>query len=400
MTHKKDIRLIEYKTKVFPRNEIPNEMGELLWKNYNNYITVEFPSPKTEGQWQLTSKGYVGYIPLTQDIGINLQPKVSLDNLFRMLEYAYKLKFKFLEGVTNCESIKEFYERLANILALKIIDRARKGFYRAYISEDADLSYLRGRLNLAQIARTPWEIKLPCHYEEHTADIEENQILAWTLSRIIGSGICSGRVLHNIREAYRSLRGAVSLKPFTPKDCIELIYNRLNDDYRPIHALCRFFLEHSGPSHKIGEHTMIPFVINMERLYELFVAEWLKKNLPRDLSLSIQEKVDIGERGKISFRIDLVINDVHTGDTICVLDTKYKISEKPDTDDVAKVVAYAEMKGCKVAVLIYPKHLDMPIDDNIGNIRVKSTTFLVDGDLEQQGRIFLKNLYKSNIIPK
>ena len=97
MTHKKDIRLIEDKTKVFPRNEIPNEMGELLWKNYNNYITVEFPSPKTEGQWQLTSKGYVGYIPLTQDIGINLQPKVSLDNLFRMLEYAYKLKFKFLE---------------------------------------------------------------------------------------------------------------------------------------------------------------------------------------------------------------------------------------------------------------------------------------------------------------
>ncbi|MFQ5730168.1 MAG: McrC family protein [Waddliaceae bacterium] len=387
------LSLSEYSSARFPKEAISDALGETLWRNYNNQVAVDFPSPKTGKQWQLTPQGWVGYIPLNEQLGLSLQPKVELENLFRMLEYAYRLKsFHFLDGLIDCQSIEEFYERFANILARRVLDRGRKGFYHAYLPKTDQLPFVRGRMNIRKAIRTPWDVKPECHYEEHTADIDENQILAWTLSIIAKGGICTERVLPTVRRAYRSLQGLVSVKPYNPKDCIGRIYNRLNDDYQPLHALCRFFLEHSGPNHKLGDRTVLPFLVNMERLYELFVAEWLKEHLYHRMSLKIQEKVDIGEGQALSFTIDLVLYDNKTGKAICVLDTKYKATEKTSPDDVAKVVAYAEMKGCKTAVLVYPVQSVKPLNERVGNIQVKSMTFALKGNIEQAGQEFIQQL--------
>ena len=48
--------------------------------------------------------------------------------------------------------------------------------------------------------------------------------------------------------------------------CVGRTYNRLNADYEPMHALCRFFLENSGPAHARGDRSMLPFLVNMPRL--------------------------------------------------------------------------------------------------------------------------------------
>lgn len=399
MPAKSILPLTEYVRAQFPREAIPDALGEALWRNYSSQVTVDFPSPKTKGNWQLTSQGWVGYIPLTPDLGLALRPKVELENLFRMLEYAYRLRsFRFLDGLVECQSLEEFYERLANVLARRVLDRGRKGFYRTYLPETERLPYVRGRLDVGTAIRTPWDVRLRCHYEDHTPDIEENQILAWTLMRIARSGMCTERVLPTVRRAYRALRGLVSIQPCGPSDCVGRLYDRLNEDYQPLHALCWFFLEQSGPSHEIGDRTVLPFLVNMERLYELFVAEWLKAHLPHGLLLSVQEKVDVGEGQVLTFTIDLVLSDAETGKAVCVLDTKYKAGEKPDPDDVAKVVAYAEMKGCRDAVLVYPVSLVRPLDEWVGNIRVQSMTFSLKGDLEEAGKAFVQRLLESGTV--
>ncbi|MDZ7968068.1 MAG: hypothetical protein RM368_24475 [Nostoc sp. DedSLP03] len=104
--------------------------------------------PKTGARWRLTAQRWVGHIPLTNDFHIALCPKVKLGNLLRMLEYAYDLKsFRFLSGLVDCQTLLEFYERLADILALarRILNRGRQGFYRAYIAKTEHLPYVRGR---------------------------------------------------------------------------------------------------------------------------------------------------------------------------------------------------------------------------------------------------------------
>ena len=73
---------------------------------------------------------------------------------------------------------------------------------------------------------------------------------------------------------------------------------------------------------------MLPFLVNMWELFELFVAEWLQVNLPEKYTLVPQETVHIGKSGEFIVRIDLVINEAETGVPVCVLDTKYKKPER------------------------------------------------------------------------
>ena len=80
---------------------------------------------------------------------------------------------------------------------------------------------------------------------------------------------------------------------------------------------------------------------------------------------------------------------------LCVLDTKYKTAPQPKNDDVFQVMGYAEAKGCKDAVLVYPVPLSRPLNEKVGGIRVRSMTFSLSGDLEQSGAAFLGALLGS-----
>ncbi len=387
------VELTEYATKSFPREDIPDSVAEALWRNHSAKVAVEFPSPKTAYKWELTAQGWVGYIPLSPELRLWLRPKVELSNLFHMLEYAYHLKsFIFLEGLFECQSLQEFYERLANVLAKRILNRGRQGFYRTYVPRTERLPYLRGRLEIPSLVRAPWDANMQCHYHEHTADVEENQILAWTLFTIARSGMCSERAMPAISRAHRALQGFVTLVPQGPEACTGRLYHRLNDDYRPLHALCRFFLEHSGPHHETGDRTMVPFLVDMARLFELFVAEWLAAHLPEGLELKPQESVAIGDGDTPGFVIDLVLYDTASGTARCVMDTKYKTPTAPSTEDIAQIVAYAEARGCQDVILIYPTELPRPLDATVGSIRIRSLAYSVDTDIEQSGLDLMHNL--------
>lgn len=227
-------------------------------------------------------------------------------------------------------------------------------------------------------------------YEEYTGDIEDNQIFPWTLHYITRSGVCKEWVLPTVRQAYHTLQGLVTLQSFKPGDCIGRQYNRLNEDYRPLHVLCRFFLENTAPSYQLGNQSMLPFLVDMARLYELFVAQWLKAHLPAGLFLRSQERVKIGNT--VQFKTDLVLYESSSETPRYILDTKYKVPIAPSSNDITQVVAYAVSKNCHEAVLVYPAGSTQQLDEWIGDIRIRSLTFSLDGDLNQAGEAFLRDL--------
>lgn len=91
-----------------------------------------------------------------------------------------------------------------------------------------------------------WLLTSTFKFRVLVGEIEENQILAWTLLRITRSDITLERSLPAVRRAYRALHGTVDPRPFLAQDCVGRLYNRLNEDYEPLHALCRFFLDNAG----------------------------------------------------------------------------------------------------------------------------------------------------------
>ena len=387
------IELQEYLTHSMPKATLPESVGAAIWKRYGSKIDVQFPSPKTANQWQFTSQGWAGHIPINDEFHLFIKPKVELDNLFQMLEYAYKLEFLATGDMVGSASLQEFYNRLAKIIALRVLDRSRKGFYREYVSRTNRLPYLRGKVALESMLRTPWESSLDCQYQENTADIEENHIIAWTLFCIARSGLCHDEVSKLVRRSFRAMQGIARLKACPSNLCEGRQYNRLNGDYQPIHALCRFFLEHSGPSHEQGYHDMLPFLIDMSRLFELFVAEWLRQHLPPNIILKDQATLSLGGEHKVDFRIDLLLIDREMGKPLCLLDTKYKTPTSPSSDDIQQVIAYAKALGCPEAVLVYPKDLAKPFDDMVGSdIHVWTTAFALTENLEANGVKFMEGL--------
>ncbi len=384
--------LPEFEPRPIAGDALTEEEGLLLWQEYRRYVRVDFPSPRTGGGWLLCAQGWVGTLPVSADLRLALTPKVPVANIFRMLEVAYRLDFRLFPGLTGAASLDEFFERLASVLARRVLDRCRRGLYRSYQPRREPLPFLRGSLDLRQHVKRPWEIALPCRFQEHTADLEDNQILSWTLERITRSGACSERVLPVVRRGYRALQGFVTPQPVRPEACLGRLYHRLNQDYEPMHALCRFILEHTGPTHERGDRRSLPFLVDMARLFELFVAEWLRVRLPAGLGVTAHERVRVGEGESLQFDIDLVIHATPGRRPLAVLDTKYKAAARAATDDVSQVVTYAELMGCTEAFLVYPTVPKRPLDVAIGSIRVRSLAFPLGGDLETAGVAFRRRL--------
>ncbi len=389
------VELSEYKTEKFPREKFSDELMMALKDDYGKQISIDPPSVFNNNTWRLTAQGWAVYIPFRPDVHFRINTKVPVRNLFAMLEYAFDLKgIKIFEGLIESESIEDLYDRLAIVLAKIILRRIRKGIYRNYLKFDDNLPYVRGRLDVLSHAKSPEKAVLPCCFEEHTADLDDNQIILWTLTRILASGVPIRRSRPIVQQAQRSLQGFVSITPFNAKDCIKRLYGRMNQDYEPMHAMCRFFLEHTAPTHHTGNRSMVPVLIDMERLFELFVAKWLENNIPAGYKVVSKENVQLQMGRIVSISIDISINDRENGSTFCVLDTKYKAPDTPAIEDIYQVVSYAEAKGCSRAVLIYPVHLAAPVSGFWGNkIKVESLAFPLDSDLDEAGQQFLKKLF-------
>lgn len=387
------LELKEEEPCTFSEEYLDSETAKTLHDDHKKKISLECnPWNHT---YTLRSNGYIGYIPINERYTIKIQPKVNVNNVFRMLEYAYKLKsFELLKGITNIESTEDFFERFVNILARRILDRNRKGLYCDYMERTDTLSYLRGRTKIlpTTVSMMRGVLAPTCEFEEHTSDLVENQILLWTLYQLRQFQIKRDDVKRIVRKSYHELIHKASLNQIAPEACINRLYNRLNQDYKPLHGLCRFFLEHVGPGIERGSYDFLPFVIHMPNLFESFVAEWLRENMPSEYKVKNQYTAKFDKEGKFEFRIDIVVADATTGENLCVLDTKYKASTKPEESDISQIFTYAATMETKNAFLIYPSPVSIPLDSTRHGITVRSIIFDISQDPDEAGLLFLREL--------
>lgn len=370
--------------------------AELLTLKHSRKFELEPPSVLNEYTLGLRSRGWVGSIPIGDNLLIRVRPKVPIANLFGMLEIAYNLRsFRLLDGEVQVESLDDIYERIVSILARRTLDRARKGLYRSYVSESGELPFVRGTVDPL---KTALNIKrgvtsVPCRYEEHTADVEENMLLHWTLHAVRRQSLRRHQVRIELDRARRALAGTITLKQFSAADCINRLYNRLNEDYAPMHGLCRFILEQSGPTIQSGDRTFLPFELDMPILFETFVAEWLRIAGPTDIAVRSQHRAQLDANFKIQINIDILLCNKQSGSPVAVLDTKYKLAERPSDEDIYQIAFYARELHTTRAILVYPTLLAAPFRMVHGKeISVESLPFDIGAPLSASSTAFIKAL--------
>ena len=189
--------------------------------------------------------------------------------------------------------------------------------------------------------------RIPCWYEEHTSDLEDNRILLWTLHCVRRQALRQEKIRNELDRARRALEGTITLEQCSPTDCVK---NRLNDDYAPMHGLCRFILEQTGPGLRPSDHVFIPFELNMPQLFELFVAEWLRANAPPGTIVRRKYQAQLDANFEMKIEIDILLYEERSQRPVAVLDTKYKTDEQPSEEDIYQIAFHArELQVRRVA---------------------------------------------------
>jgi 5-methylcytosine-specific restriction enzyme subunit McrC len=389
--------LVEEETARFPSAMLKD--SEVMALKGSRKFEIEPANVFNEYQHCVRSHGWVGQIPVGDELLVRVAPKVSISNLFRMLEVAYNLEsFRLFEGDIQIESIDDIYERIVSILARRVIDRARKGLYRGYIGESDDLPYMRGTIDmLGAVLNTVRGIaKIPCSYEDHTADLKENQILCWTLNQVRRQAIVRDKVRSELDQARRVLAGTISFQRFLPKDCVQKFYHRLNYDYQPMHGLCRFILEQTGPGIHAGDRSFFPFEVNMPLLFQSFVAEWLRANAPSGITIHCKHRAQLDANYEMQIEIDILLSEESSHKAIAVLDTKYKTSELPAKDDIHQIAFYAGELHVDHGMFVYPSSVAKQFHmEHANKVTIESLVFDIGGAPEVAGPAFLESLKRT-----
>ena len=386
--------LTEWQTVEVPDLDI--DLARYLRTKCSTYVAVSAPDALAGTGWLLTPNNWIGSVPLPGGEALRIRPKLPVPALLRLLDLAYGFsKLDFHPDLAACDSIDDWFDRLVAHLVRRIRVRIRHGLYRAYVPRRERLMHVRGRISIAQLIRRPHDPSPVCHYQEHTGDIDDNQILAWTMHLAARCKACSTETRHQSQAIARSLTQSLSLTPCTASDCRGRSYHRLNQDYEPLHALCRLILDRLSPTWECGQDRSLPFTLDMAALFEEAVANWLKQNLdPSRYRVVAQDRFTLGRNTAINYIADIVIYDRVTGSALVVLDTKYKLAEVPSNDDVNQALAYGTVLKAPSVALIYPQALVKPIDVSTGlsAIRVRSTSFPVALAPDQAGKELLRSL--------
>jgi 5-methylcytosine-specific restriction enzyme subunit McrC len=393
------LELTEGHDTAVPATDLPESVAIALRRS--KMVTVEFPDPFNQRRYILRPTTHVGLVPIGADLMIRIQPKVPVSNLFGMLEVVHGLaSLRFYSGIGRVSGVEDIYERLAELLARGVNQRIRRGLYSDFVHRSDDLMVLRGRLDVPNTLRlrARASARVRCHYSTRTIDIPDNRILLWTLDRIPRLGLPNSGAMKAVHAARRALLGSVTLRECTAGECRGRQYNRLNADYEVLHALARFFLDHMGPAVAVGDRHFIPFTANMAQLFQEYVVACLRRAAPPGITVYRQHRVELKGDWRVEYQMDAVIADERSGETLAVIDAKYKPDRTPQTDDVQQVVAYCAHLGATRAFLVYPNRLSAPgrvVSGARSVIEVRAIALPLGDELQSAARQFADSIFSS-----
>jgi len=328
-----------------------------------SFLLAEHPrinirqDPLVSGQYILNPNEMVGVISLPSGRQLECYPKVPVSTLFYMLAVAYRFPVPWRDQAVHFEKIAEVLEHVAMYFATLIEERINLGLYRQYVECEDNLAVVRGRIDFSNSLRRNFMLshRHYCRYEEFTWDIPENQIVRQTARMLAGWDF---RPRARLRLA--RIDGSLDdVAPTTlPMDVFERFhYHRLNNDYMHLHSLCRLFLEGASLVERSGVFAFRSFLLDMNKLFEEFVAALLSERTHGDVTVSRHTPVCLGRENKLRMFPDVTIK--RGGEAIAVLDCKYKRlgRDEFENQDYYQALAYCTALDLKRGLLVYPRHV-------------------------------------------
>lgn len=356
--------------------DIVQEGGNLnILPQVKNYFSIDY-KPRNN-KLSLAAKGYIGLIPITADLAIDIRPKFSINNLARLVSISQG-KFKSISYFSKYyneqpNAPKVVSEFLLDSFIIELEKLYSEGIFREYLAKTEHSSSIKGKLNIAESIKRLWSHghfnKASVKYYELSPETPLNKLIKYTIEYCL-TKLHKEFLTHSIQTKLIYFHKGFSNFEIDPsedflKDAFELIKGdkipELRNYYINICEICRLLLTGSGIDFD-NHGTMLnisSFIVNMESVFEGFLLNSIRnrKELFGD-NCTILDGNDEGKkkffkapgRGRGDAKPDIIIKI--NNETKIIADAKYKLKSKDS--DRYQVISHALSYEAKVAVLIMP----------------------------------------------
>jgi 5-methylcytosine-specific restriction enzyme subunit McrC len=372
------------------------------------------------GELVLTASRYVGYIPLNDQLALNVEPRFSIRNLTRVLRIAEHIPEaieEFTRGYqADTEVISSVLDRLTESFLGAITEVIKGGLYKNYRLHHADTSFPKGRILLGKTALRHHSRgvrhRVAIQWHARSPDNGPNRLLKYTLwmlyQRYSGMKPRAGvlRVRSELNRLYRAFAG-VELdrdKQFLQDSIVAQPAHMPHSRSYYLDAMQMALLLVENKGIRLSVHSgpiRIPsLLVNMEKAFEAYLRNVLSVRMaPSAPMLRVLDGNRGGERGgrKPLFdqvdsqpaTPDIVVERAHGERPVVILEVKYKdIRGDPSREDINQIIGYGMSYRAKRLVLAYPRSsagaAGLHLVGSIDSTQVFGYAFDLAGDLNSE----------------
>jgi 5-methylcytosine-specific restriction enzyme subunit McrC len=317
-------------------------------------VGVATVTPIGPNRWELRSARKVGVVRAGA-LTVWIHPKITVDRLLWMLGWARNPGWVDGEPIGFLPA-SELVPVIAEAYCVQAERALRGGLLHGYREVDDISMVLRGRLRADEQLRRRYGLAVPLlvRYDDHLADIAENQLLRAAAARLLWLPGVPARVGQRLQALHGLLADVSDLIPGRPLP--RWLPTRLNVRYHDALWLAQVVLAAGAVDHEPGPVRLDGFLVDLYRVFEDFVTATLAAVLERHGGrCQAQDPHTLDEDGAIAVRPDLVWR--LDGAPAAVIDAKYKAehySGFPQAD-LYQALAYATAYHLPVAHLVYAK---------------------------------------------
>ncbi len=309
-------------------------------------------------KYNLQSYQYAGVIALPHT-KIIIEPKTKIVNLNYMISKVYGLA-TFQNCATEFGSIKEWSDFVLLLFLELVTELTSKGLNKHFQEIKENSTTIKGGIDFVKQAKENFGYPLQhhCNYTEVSSNTIENQILKLALHQVYSICELESQLIWQLNKLEKYFT-SVSLPNLIKINLSQLSFNRLNEQYRFPLALAQMILEMCSPLLEGNSHLFPAFLIDLNRLFERYVADYLAKTcsnyqhfFANKLTLSYQTQDYLDQTSQIRIIPDLVLSSGEKA--LAVIDTKYKLATSELNRDYYQIISYCLAKNTLCGVLVYP----------------------------------------------
>lgn len=373
----------------------------------------------------VTFKNYVGLIQVKDKLKIQVLPKIASLKDDKDKTKTKEIFLKMLRSMKDfpCKSFTKanlnikkmnLYEIFINMYIQEVLHLVKRGIKSDYVNCEDNLPVYKGKLLVNEHLKHNYMHKERFYvsFDEYKENRPENKLVKSTLLKL--------QKLTNSFENSKNIRQLLTFFELVDpssnydQDFSRVVINRNTKDYDNLIIWSKVFLKNKSFTSFAGANSSRALLFPMEKLFESYVAQSLRKLLPKGWTMSCQEKkhylfekLNDDKYRRFSLIPDIVLrvnNDKETRTVI--LDTKWKrLVDKKESNygisqsDMYQMYAYSKKYNTKEIWLLYPVNERMNSETKInfdsGDGTIVSL-FFVDLENEQQSLNNLVNLIVLN----